>query len=192
METRCLGKSIIFKGSPRKQNFFKICIVGDSGAGKTTILHRYLSGRFKSKAEITIGSNFFVKYIKLPEVKNLLTLQVWDLAGQEYFKWVRLAFYKSAKGIIYVFDLTRKDTLERLKNWKEEIEGQIGSCPSVLVGNKTDLINPQGQIILNEEIKKYCQNLGTRAYFETSAKIGTNIDDVFYRIAADMYEYYKE
>jgi Ras-related protein Rab-7A len=192
METRCLGKSIIFKGSPRKQNFFKICIVGDSGAGKTTILHRYLSGRFKSKAEITIGSNFFVKYLKLPEVKNLLTLQVWDLAGQDYFKWVRLAFYKSAKGIIYVFDLTRKDTLERLENWKEEIEGQIGSCPSVLVGNKTDLINPQGQIILNEEIKKYCQNLGTRAYFETSAKIGTNIDDVFYRIAADMYEYYKE
>jgi len=192
METRYLGKSIIFKGAPRKQNFFKICIVGDSGAGKTTILHRYLSGRFKSKAEITIGSNFFVKYLKLPEVKNLLTLQVWDLAGQDYFKWVRLAFYKSAKGIIYVFDLTRKDTLERLKNWKEEIEGQIGSCPSVLVGNKTDLINPQGQIILNEEIKKYCQNLGTRAYFETSAKIGTNIDDVFYRIAADMYEYYKE
>ena len=192
METTYLGKSIIFIGSPRKQNFFKICIVGDSGAGKTTILHRYLSGRFKSKAEITIGSNFFVKYIKLPEVKNLLTLQVWDLAGQEYFKWVRLAFYKSAKGIIYVFDLTRKDTLERLENWKEEIEGQIGSCPSVLVGNKTDLINPQGQIILNEEIKKYCQNLGTRAYFETSAKIGTNIDDVFYRIAADMYEYYKE
>jgi len=192
METRCLGKSIIFKGSPRKQNFFKICIVGDSGAGKTTILHRYLSGRFKSKAEITIGSNFFVKYLKLPEVKNLLTLQVWDLAGQDYFKWVRLAFYKSAKGIIYVFDLTRKDTLERLENWKEEIEGQIGSCPSVLVGNKTDLINPQGQIILNEEIKKYCQNLGTRAYFETSAKIGTNIDDVFYRIATDMYEYYKE
>ena len=192
METRCLGKSIIFKGSPRKQIFFKICIVGDSGAGKTTILHRYLSGRFKSKAEITIGSNFFVKYLKLPEVKNLLTLQVWDLAGQDYFKWVRLAFYKSAKGIIYVFDLTRKDTLERLENWKEEIEGQIGSCPSVLVGNKTDLIKPQGQIILNEEIKKYCQNLGTRAYFETSAKIGTNIDDVFYRIAADMYEYYKE
>jgi len=192
METRYLGNSIVFKGSPRKQNFFKICIVGDSGAGKTTILHRYLSGRFKSKAEITIGSNFFVKYLKLPEIKNLLTLQVWDLAGQEYFKWVRLAFYKSAKGIIYVFDLTRKDTLERLKNWKEEIEGQIGICPSVLVGNKTDLINPQAQIILKEEIKNYCQNLGTRAYFETSAKLGTNIDDVFYRLAADMYDYYRD
>jgi small GTP-binding protein len=192
METRYLGNSIVFKGSPRKQNFFKICIVGDSGAGKTTILHRYLSGRFKSKAEITIGSNFFVKYLKLPEIKNLLTLQVWDLAGQEYFKWVRLAFYKSAKGIIYVFDLTRKDTLERLKNWKEEIEGQIGNCPSVLVGNKTDLINPQAQIIMKEEIKKYCQNLGTRAYFETSAKLGINIDDVFYRLAADMYDYYRD
>jgi len=187
-----LGKSIIFKGSPREQYFFKICIVGDSGAGKTTILHQYLNKKFKSKAEITIGSNFFVKYLKLPEVKNLITLQVWDLAGQDYFKWVRFSFYKSAKGIIYVFDLTRKNTLERLENWKEEVEGQIGSCPSLLVGNKTDLINPQAQIILKEDIKNYCQSLGTRAYFETSAKIGTNIDDVFYRIATDMYEYYKE
>ena len=192
METTYLGKSIIFKGSPRNQNFFKICIVGDSGAGKTTILHRYLSGRFKSKAEITIGSNFFVKYLKLPEVKNLLTLQVWDLAGQDYFKWVRLAFYKSAKGIIYVFDLTRKYTLERLEVWKEEIEGQIGNCLSVLVGNKTDLINPQAEFILSEDIDKYCQILGTRAYFDTSAKLGTNIDDVFYRIATEMYNHYKD
>ncbi|MBY9017687.1 MAG: GTP-binding protein [Candidatus Lokiarchaeota archaeon] len=183
-----MGKAIVYKGSPIKQNFFKICIVGDSGVGKTTILHQYINKRFKSKAEITIGSNFFVKYLKLPEVKNLLTLQVWDLAGQDYFKWVRLAFYKSAKGIIYVFDLTRKNTLERLQNWKEEIEGQIGICPSLLVGNKIDLINPQMQIILKEEINKSCQILGTRAYFETSGKKGTNIDDVFYRIATEMYE----
>ena len=178
----------MFKGSPRKHTFYKICLVGDSGVGKTTILHQYLHKRFKSKAEITIGSNFFVKYLNLPNIKNLLTLQVWDLAGQDYFKWVRLAFYKSAKGIIYVFDLTRKNTLERLANWKEEIEGQIGSCPSLLVGNKIDLINPQAQIILKEDINNYCQNLGTRAYFETSAKTRTNIDDVFYRIAIEMYE----
>ncbi|MHA1192290.1 MAG: Rab family GTPase [Promethearchaeota archaeon] len=184
-----MGKSIIFKGSPRKQNFFKTCIVGDSGVGKTTILHQYINKRFKSQAEITIGSNFFVKYLKLPEVKNLITLQVWDLAGQDYFKWVRLAFYKSARGIIYVFDLTRKNTLERLENWKEEIEGQIGSCPSLLVGNKIDLINPQTKIILKEKINKYCKILGTRAYFATSAKTRTNIDDVFYRIAKEMYEY---
>ncbi|MHA1105221.1 MAG: Rab family GTPase [Promethearchaeota archaeon] len=183
-----MGKAIVFKGSPRQQNFFKICIVGDSGVGKTTILHQYLHSRFKSKAEITIGSNFFVKYLRLPQAKNLLTLQCWDLAGQKYFKWVRLAFYKSAKGIIYVFDLTRKNTLERLENWKEEIEGQIGSGPSILVGNKKDLVNPQAQIILKEEINKYCQILGTRAYFETSAKTRTNIDDVFYRLAIEMYE----
>lgn len=183
-----MGKSIIFKGSPRKQYFFKICIAGDSGVGKTTILHQYISGRFKSKAEITIGSNFFVKYIKLPDVKNLLTLQAWDLAGQEYFKWVRYAFYKSAKGIIYVFDLTRKDTLERLKDWKEEVESQIGPCPSILVGNKIDLIDPQAQLIMNEKIKEYCKILGSKAYFLTSAKTGTNIDDVFVRLATEMYK----
>jgi small GTP-binding protein len=183
-----LDGSIVFKGAPKKQNFFKICIVGDSGVGKTTILHRYLSGRFKSKAEITIGSNFFVKYIKLPDVKDLITMQVWDLAGQLHFKWVRFAFYKSAKGIIYAFDLTRKNTLENLEKWKEEVESQIGKCPSLLVGNKIDLVNPQTEIILKEDIKKYCGILGTSAYFETSAKKGTNIDDVFFRIATEMYK----
>ena len=181
-----MGK-IIFKGTPRKQYFFKICIAGDSGVGKTTILHQYISGRFKSRAEITIGSNFFVKYVKLPDVKNLLTLQVWDLAGQDYFKWVRYAFYKSAKGIIYVFDLTRKNSLERLKEWKEEVESQIGRCPSILVGNKINLIYPPTQIKMREEINRYCKILGTRAYFGTSAKNGTNIDDVFLRLAAEMY-----
>ncbi|GAH04094.1 unnamed protein product, partial [marine sediment metagenome] len=60
--------------------------------------------------------------VKIPNVQNVLTLQVWDLAGQPRFRWVRYAFYKGAKGIVYTFDLTRRETFDSLLTWKEEVE----------------------------------------------------------------------
>jgi len=82
-----------------KSAFYKICIVGDFGVGKSTLLHQYLERRFISNVQSTIGSNFFVKHLKIPNVKSMVTLQIWDLAGQDHFKWVRRAFYKGAKGL---------------------------------------------------------------------------------------------
>ncbi|MFW9968871.1 MAG: Rab family GTPase, partial [Candidatus Odinarchaeota archaeon] len=103
-----------------KFSLFKICIVGDYSIGKTTLLHQYLERRFIPNVATTIGSNFFVKRINIPNANNVITLQIWDLAGQQHFKWVRQEFYKGAKGIVYVFDLTNKATFENLKYWKEE------------------------------------------------------------------------
>ena len=169
-------------------NFFKVCICGDSEVGKTTLTHQYLKGRFKSNAERTIGSNFFIKRFKLPETKTLLTLQGWDLAGQEHFRWVRNAFYKGAKGIVYVYDLTRKDTFESLYNWKEEVEEVLGVVPNILVGNKVDLLNPISRVAKNEEIIELKKLVSANDYFETSAKIGTNVNDVFQKLSLLMYK----
>ncbi|MFX1354884.1 MAG: Rab family GTPase, partial [Promethearchaeota archaeon] len=122
---------------------YKTIIAGNAGVGKTTLLHQYIRGEFRPDIQTTIGSNFFVKYVKIPQVKGFITLQIWDLAGQERFKWVRQAFYKGAKGIVYMFDLTRRDTFENLQFWKEEIESIIGAKPNILVGNKLDLISSE-------------------------------------------------
>lgn len=168
--------------------FFKVCIVGDSEVGKTTLLHQYLKRRFVPDAQRTIGSNFFVKYIKIPNVENVLTLQVWDLAGQPRFRWVRYAFYKGAKGIVYTFDLTRKETFDNLLIWKEEVENRIGVQPNVLVGNKLDLANPENRIIKLEDANNLKQVLTAREYYETSAKLGTKVDDVFSKLALEMYK----
>ena len=169
-----------------KKHVYKVCIVGNSGVGKTTLLHQYLSKRFKSKAETTIGSNFFVKYLNLPEKKELIALQVWDLAGQERFKWVRNAFYKGAKGIVYVFDLTDKNSFEVLMNWKLEVEGIVGLIPCVLVGNKVDLIDTIDRSIENNESDMLKRELGAIAYIETSAKVGTNVDEAFYNLTLEL------
>jgi small GTP-binding protein len=166
--------------------FYKICIVGESEVGKTTLLHRYLLRRFISDAERTIGSNFFVKYLKFPEIKHIITLQVWDLAGQDHFQWVRHAFYKGAKGIVYVFDLTRRNTFESLKKWKEEVESKAGILPNVLVGNKVDLTNPEENLVDEEEYINLKEYLSSCFYFKASAKDGINVDEVFYELTKHM------
>ncbi|MHA1933132.1 MAG: Rab family GTPase, partial [Promethearchaeota archaeon] len=110
--------------------YFKICIVGNFGVGKSTLLHHFLEKRFLSNVQSTIGSNFFVKSVKIPETNSFITLQIWDLAGQDHFKWVRKAFYIGAKGIVYVFDLTQKETFDNIINWKEEVENTSGFIPN--------------------------------------------------------------
>ena len=168
--------------------FYKVCIVGDSEVGKTTLLHQYLKRRFVPNAQRTIGSNFFVKYVKIPNVENVLTLQVWDLAGQPRFRWVRYAFYKGAKGIVYAFDLTRRETFDSLLTWKEEVESKIGVQPNVLVGSKLDLLDPENIIINLEDSNNLKRVLTAHEYYETSAKLGTKIDDVFTKLALEMYK----
>ncbi len=168
--------------------FYKVCIVGDSEVGKTTLVNQYLKRRFVADAQRTIGSNFFVKYVKIPDVKHILTLQIWDLAGQPRFKWVRYAFYKGASGIVYAFDLTRRITLDNIITWKEEVESKIGVVPNIFVGNKVDLINSENSFVNREELNKFKESLSASAYLETSAKLGTNVKDVFDELALEMYK----
>jgi small GTP-binding protein len=173
-----------------KTPYFKICIVGDFGVGKSTLLHRFLEKRFLSNVESTIGSNFFLKNVKIPETKSFITLQIWDLAGQDHFKWVRRAFYKGAKGIIYVFDLTRKETFDHIKNWKEEVENTSGFISNVLVGNKCDLND--NKIISPEETNFLKQYIGACSFDKTSAKLGTGVDDFFTKLTLEMNKKFRQ
>ena len=169
-----------------RNHLYKLCIVGDYAVGKSTLLHRYLEKRFISNVQSTIGSNFFIKQMKIPNVRNYITLQIWDLAGQDHFKWVRQAFYKGAKGIVYVFDLTRKKTSDRIKLWKEEVEQAVGFLPNVLVGNKLDLINSGVRTIPDEDTNTLKRTLKSCLYTETSAKSGTGVDNVFNKLTVEM------
>jgi len=168
--------------------FFKICIVGDSEVGKTTILNQYLKRRFVPDAQRTIGSNFFIKYVKIPEAERMITLQFWDLAGQPRFRWVRYAFYKGAKGIVYAFDLTRKYTLDHLLTWKEEVESKIGIVPNILVGNKLDLLISEKRKFNLDEVNHIKQQVSASEYIETSAKLGTKVEEVFSKLTLEIYK----
>jgi small GTP-binding protein len=168
---------------------YKICIVGDGGVGKTTILHQYVDGKFMEDTKLTIGTNIFLKSIILEEFDISIKLQIWDLGGQKFFASVRRNFYNEAKGIIYTFDLTRKSSLTDLTEWRNEIKkGLKEEFSSVLIGNKLDLINEKDRLINLEDILLTKKELSVSEYFETSAKNNTGIDNAFRKLAIDIFK----
>ncbi|MGQ4873165.1 MAG: Rab family GTPase [Promethearchaeota archaeon] len=162
-----------------KSFIYKICVIGDGGVGKTSMVLRYCENTFKENYIMTIGSNFSTKTVELSEYPNFnIKLQIWDLAGQKHFSFVRPPFYRGATGLIYVFDLTRRSSFSNLHNWKAEAEKVIGQKPCILVGNKLDLANDNREVS-TQEGEALKNELGAEKYYETSAKDGTNIEDVF-------------
>ena len=167
----------------QKSFIYKICVLGDGGVGKTSMVLRYCENTFKENYIMTIGSNFSAKTVELPDYPNYnVKLQIWDLAGQKHFSFVRPPFYRGATGLVYIFDLSRRSSFANLDNWKHEAEKVVGQKPCVLVGNKLDLANQGTREISPQEGEAYMAELGASNYFEASAKEGEGVDDVFKRM----------
>ena len=97
--------------------------MGDGGVGKTSLVRKSVKNTFTENYLMTIGANFSEKPIKLSKYpKYDISLSIWDIAGQDHFKSVRPPFYKGAKALIYIFDLTRRSSFDNLINWKKEAE----------------------------------------------------------------------
>jgi small GTP-binding protein len=116
----------------------KIVIVGDSSVGKSNILTRYCSDTFTKEGQATIGVELDNKIFKVNN--DLVNVSIWDTAGQERFKSITTAYYRGSQGIIIVFDLTRFDTFEHVKDWFSEVKKSASSdTQCLLIGNKSDL-----------------------------------------------------
>ena len=168
-----------------KQNFvLKVCVVGDGGVGKTSIVTRYCDGVFRENYIMTIGSNFAVKNLPLHEIETYVKLQLWDIAGQKHFKFVRPPFYRGASAIVYVYDITRRESFSNIPNWKTEVEREITGKPFLVIANKTDLADER--VVSKKEGENLAQQIGAHHYFETSAKEHENIDEAFLFLAKQM------
>ena len=166
--------------SVQKSYIYKICIVGNGGVGKTSMVLRYCENAFKENYIMTIGSNFSTKTVDLPNYPQFqVKLQIWDLAGQKHFSFVRPPFYRGATGIIYVFDLTRRSSFAELLEWRNEVEKVIGQRPCLIVGNKLDLADQGKREISTQDGESLTSELHATKYFETSAKEGDSVDQVF-------------
>ncbi len=164
-----------------KSFIYKICVVGDGGVGKTSMVLRYCENTFKENYIMTIGSNFSTKQVDLEDYPNfLIKLQLWDLAGQKHFSFVRPPFYRGSSATVYTFDLTRRSSFQNILNWKAEVEKVIGdSKPSILVGNKIDLAEQGQREVGTGEGEALRQELNSIAYLETSAKEDVHVEPVF-------------
>ena len=161
--------------------FLKIVIVGDSGVGKSNFLLRFISGRYSSSVyQPTIGSDFHSKIITLPKTKQNIKLQFWDTAGQEKYRAINKIYFQKVQGIILAYDITCRESYERLGDWVKLINDNIDYAPILLIGNKVDDAT-NNRIVRLEEGKKFADEHDF-LFFETSALRGTNVDKAVYSL----------
>ena len=160
----------------------KICLIGDWGVGKTSLIRKYVFNQFDDKYLVTFGTKISKKRIKykLQEDRMIdLNLLIWDIMGQKEFKKVQLNAYKSANGAFIVCDVTRRESLNNILNWHSDLLSITGDIPVVILANKHDLLN-QGEFT-NKDVEDLANNLNAK-YFFTSAKTGFNVEDAFKEI----------
>lgn len=153
----------------------KIIIVGEPGVGKTSLVKRFISGRFAKDYRSSIGTNIFIKNVNLKNFGNI-KIQLWDIAGQERWINMRRPYYVGAKGVLIVGDLTRKNTFDQINHfWVPDIKKYCDLAPIILIANKNDLEKE----ISKNEIISLGKEINAISTIYTSAKTGENVELAF-------------
>ncbi len=162
----------------------KICLVGEQAVGKTSLVHRFVSGAFDDSYIRTLGAVVSKKQVDLDDVagQNLhVDMTILDIMGMQTFMQLFLsAYFKGASGILAVADLTRRATLEALESWIRNVESVVGTIPVFLVVNKADLEDRAEYG--TREIEALAKANGAE-FIVTSAKTGNHVNDAFHRLA---------
>ncbi len=157
----------------------KICLLGDFAVGKTSLVRRFVESRFDDKYLSTIGVK--ISRRSFTRSYGTLNLLIWDLAGSEEFK--ESTYLQGSAGALIVCDLTRRSTLETLKNYASYLYQFSTGAPLVFIGNKSDLVEQCA-------IKEYeLQDVAARfnsPYLFTSAKTGVQVENAFSILAEKL------
>lgn len=163
---------------------FKIVMLGDGAVGKTAMTTRFTQNFFEADYKRTIGADFAVKRMDIPDIDSHVTLQCWDLAGQPRFEFVRQGFYRGTRGGLLLYDVTRRRTFLNIDRWKEEAFVNIGKeIPIVLVANKIDLVD--SRVVTEKDGKAYAKEHGF-IYVESSALTGENVEEAYVNLCKKM------
>ncbi len=170
----------------------KIVLVGEKAVGKTSLIRRYVTDAFDDRYLITLGAKVTKKVVdvRVPErdATESLSMNIWDIMGQASFRELaKEAYFHGARGIIAVSDLTRKDSLESLREWTRAVTEVTGPVALVVLGNKKDLLS---QIMVTPaDVAKTADALGGEGFL-TSAKTGENVEAAFRQIATKVVRAY--
>ncbi|KAG0181478.1 hypothetical protein DFQ28_011265 [Apophysomyces sp. BC1034] len=176
----------------------KLVLLGEAAVGKSSLVVRFVSRDYIENREPTIGAAFLTQKCTVDD--RTIKFEIWDTAGQERFHSLAPMYYRNAQAAIVVYDVTKAASLNKAKSWVKELQRQANlHIVIALVGNKIDLVeeeNPgQGQTeedeesvsrqVPTEEAAAYAAEAGL-LFFETSARTGANVDQVFVGIANEI------
>jgi len=163
----------------------KVLLIGEAGVGKTHLILRYVDNIFEPQlVKCTVQPDVKSKDLVVHDKK--VRLRIWDTAGSERFRAINRSFFRNALGVIVVYDVTDRNTFQKVKSWLEEVEVNCDKSPIIiLVGNKTDL-SEQRQVSTQEGRELAKRN--KLMFMEASAKTRENVNDVFFELAEKILE----
>ena len=169
----------------------KMCLVGDFGVGKTSLIRRFVDRQFSDQYLSTVGVKISRKNVELelagqPAKKNVQLL-IWDLEGHTKFKAIAPSYLQGASGAIVVADLTRQETVDNLGERIQLVLSVNPKAAVIVALNKADLVEEEKLAKLAQSIQ-FTEKQRVIAIYTTSAKTGKDVDEMFQKLAQKMVE----
>jgi small GTP-binding protein len=170
------------------KSHIKLVVLGEGRVGKTSLTLRYVQNKFADREESTINASYLEKDISLG--KSRRKLAIWDTAGQEKFSAVAPIYYRDAEGAVLVYDITMKESFPKVNKWLQELREHAGDeIILAIVGNKMDKENERQ---IDKGVAEEYARRNNAKHFETSAKMGKGIEEVFAYLATEISKKNKE
>ena len=175
------------KKSESKEFEIKICLLGDVSVGKTSIASRFCKNSFNENYINTIGGAYQQQNIVLNNGAKI-KLHIWDTSGQDRFRSMTNLYYRDAQVAILTYDVTNEQSLESLNYWLNELNDkvEIDNMLLCLAGKKND-VDAREKRIPTSKGKAFAEE-HNMIFFETSAKTGSGVKELFQAIATKEYE----
>ena len=166
----------------------KVVLLGEAGVGKTCIISQFISGVFDPDTISSLSAQFISKTIEFKDINKTIKFDIWDTAGQEKFRALAKIFYKDAKVICLVYDITSHKSFEALKEFWYEQQTKLnvdGDPIYAVVANKNDLY--ESQQVNEEEANEFAKTINA-IYQSTSAKSSSGIATLFDNIGHKFFD----
>ncbi|KAI1299216.1 Ras-related protein Rab-18-B [Halotydeus destructor] len=165
----------------------KILIIGESDVGKSSLLLRFTEDTFNQDTPATIGMDFKTAMVNIDG--NNVKLAIWDTAGSERFRSLTPNFYRGAHGAILVYDVTRRESFEKVDSWYNELEmySTRNDIVKMLVGNKIDKCSGKAAAVAREDGLRWARKHST-LFIESSAKTSEGVKTAFEELVQKILE----
>lgn len=168
---------------------FKLCVFGDSGVGKSTLINRYITDKFDYDLKSTIGAAILMKFIETNAMR--ITLQIWDFGGEERFRMLLPSYAQGSSAAIFMCDISNPDSIININDWlltfDEGLKDKDPKFPLIVVGGKLDL--KEFRALNRKDIEKILTVRKNFDYIECSSKTGENVDLIFQTVIKKMMTY---
>jgi small GTP-binding protein len=164
---------------------FKLVLFGAETVGKTSLVDRYINDKFEEVYISTLGYNVYEKTMEFEGIK--ISFMIYDIGGQEKFRPLRKKYAQGADVAIIIYDITSKESFDRIPEWKRDLQEFTEEVSFIIVGNKKDL--EKHREVPSDTAKKLAAEIEALDFFETSAKTGRGVNDAFEQLALKTYEH---